>query len=121
MFISLDLIYIKLQDILGPDAQAGCIEREARFLFGRHPDPQVERHFYRFDVGPEFIFIIKNGNNVLKAAVEQTGDAAGIRFLLVPVADDIGFLVYFLTTILAMLTWHLFEEKILQLKKYFNS
>ncbi|MFN8413294.1 MAG: acyltransferase [Anaerolineales bacterium] len=31
------------------------------------------------------------------------------------------FLVYFLTTILAMLTWHLFEEKILQLKKYFNS
>ena len=93
IFISFDLIYIKFQDILGPDTEAGCIKRKIRLFFCRYTNAQTERHFGTALIGLQFFFIIEDGNHILETGVDQFGNAGSIVLLFVSVTDDIGFLI----------------------------
>ena len=87
IFIAFDLVHIEFQDIPWPKPETGGIEREGGLFFRGHPYPQFEGSFYRSLVLLQFIFVIQHGDHILKPAVKQGGDPAGIGFLFETIAN----------------------------------
>ena len=65
---------------------------ESWLFFCGYPDAQFKGYFHRSFVLLQFVFIIQYRDHILKSAVQQGGDPAGIRLLLEAITDDIGIL-----------------------------
>ena len=96
VFISFDLIYIEFQYVPGTEAQTGSIKRKIRLFFCGNADAQLKGHFDRTLVLLQLVLVVQDRYYILKSGVQQGGNAAGIRLLLKPVADDKGIFCYFL-------------------------
>ena len=93
MLISFDIVDIEFKDVLGPESQSGCVERESGFLFRGYTDPKFKWYFDGSLVIVELFLVVQYRNGILEACIQQSGNAGCIGFLFVSVADDIDLFV----------------------------
>ena len=79
VFVALDLVYIKFQDVFRADAKPGSIKRKRRLFFRGNPDAQLERHSHGFRVFFQFSLLSSTGITFLKPVLSKLCDAAWYR------------------------------------------